>query len=65
MKKYTCIVKINNDKFLKYRVDNLISFTNYLDKNWKEWKYFNVFDKKTKKQIANFTQSKRPTTSEI
>lgn len=61
-KKVSCIVKIDNGKFLKYdHVSNLISFTNFLDKNYSGWRFFNVFDKTTKIQICNFTSKNKPT----
>lgn len=64
MNKYTCIVKINNDKFLKYRLKNLIKFTQFLDDKWSDWKYYNVYDKE-KKQIGNFTKNKKPLSPRI
>lgn len=60
MKKYICIVKVGQDKFLKYRLSDLTSFTAYLDKEHKEWRYFNVYDKQLKTQIGSFTKNNRP-----
>ncbi len=67
-KKYTAIVKIKNRPdgsahCVKYRFDNLLNFTNFLDKNWVTWKWFNVYsntDISKGKQLANFTKFKRP-----
>ena len=67
-KRYTAIVKIKNRPdgsahCLKYRFDNLLLFTVFLDKNWNEWKWFNVYSNKgsdKRKQLANFTKFKRP-----
>lgn len=67
-KRYTAIVKIKNRPdgsahCLKYRFDNLLLFTVFLDKNWSEWKWFNVYSNKEsdkRKQLANFTKFKRP-----
>lgn len=67
-KRYTAIVKIKNRPdgsahCLKYRFDNLLLFTVFLDKNWNEWKWFNVYSNKEsdkRKQLANFTKFKRP-----
>ena len=60
MDKYVCIVK-TPDKHLKYHVTDLIKFTSFLDLNYPTWKFFNVYDSKTKDQIANFTINQRPT----
>ena len=64
-KKYTCIVKIRNNpdssaKCLKYRLNDLLKFTSFLDRNYPEWKWFNVFSKETKMQIMSFTKNRRP-----
>lgn len=60
-KKYKVIVKVNNDDFVKYNVNNLLKFTVFLDKNFEGWRWFNVYDKKTREQIGNFTNKNRPT----
>ena len=62
-KKYVVIAKVGNNKFIKHNVSNLLLYTNYLDKNWSSWRWFNVFDKSTKKQITSFTKNKRPSKS--
>ena len=46
--KVVVIVKVSNDKFLKYHVSNLLLFTS-LDRKFPEWKYFNVYNKKRSK----------------
>jgi len=61
MKKYTCIVKSGPDKFLKYRLNDLVKFTSFLDDKWPDWRWFNVFDNRTKTQVANFTRTSKPT----
>ena len=40
-KTYQVIVKVGNDKFVKYNTGNLISFTNFVDKHYKGWRWFN------------------------
>jgi hypothetical protein len=60
-KRYTCIAKTGNEKFVKYRLNNLAKFTAFLDRKWPNWRWFNVFDNRTKLQIANFTKNSRPT----
>jgi len=72
-KKYIAIVKIRNNKdgsakCVKYRFDNLLKFTEFLDKKWSEWKWYNVFSNRgsTKKtQIANFTNRNKPTKNHV
>ena len=72
-KRYTAIVKIRNNKdgtakCVKYRFDNLLKFTEFLDKKWSEWKWYNVFSNRgnnKKTQIANYTNKNRPTKSQV
>ena len=67
-KRYAAIVKIKNRPdgsahCVKYRFDNLLSFTKFLDNNWTEWKWFNVYSNKDidkGKQLANFTKFNKP-----
>lgn len=60
MSKFIVIVKTDNTKFVKYHVNDLLKFTSFIDKNFPSWRFFNVYDKKTKQQIANFTSKNRP-----
>ena len=63
-KKYTVIVKIGNDQFKKWNVTNLLRFTSFLDREYPNWRWFNVFKySKTGdgEQLSNFTNKKRPT----
>lgn len=63
MKKYKVIVKVGKDKFLKYNVNNLLLFTVFLDENFKDWKWFNVYNytkDSTGEQVGNFTNTNRP-----
>ena len=72
-KRYVAIVKITNNKdgtayCVKYRFDNLLKFTAFLDKKWTGWKWYNVFSNKgfnKAMQIANFTNKKRPEKSTV
>lgn len=59
-KKYKVIAKVSNDKFVKYNVNNLKSFANFLDTNFNGWRWFNVFDKSTGEQITSYTTKNRP-----
>lgn len=72
-KKYIAIVKIKNNKngsakCVKYRFDNLLKFTVFLDKKWSGWKWYNVFSNKgdnKRTQIASYTNKNRPTKSYV
>ena len=67
-KKYKVIVKIKNNPdgtayCIKYRVADLIKFTQFLDKKWSDWKWFNVYSNKginKRGQLASFTKNRRP-----
>jgi hypothetical protein len=67
-KKYTTIVKIKDNvdgtaHCLKYRVNDLLSFTKFLDTNWPNWKWYNVYSNELENkrvQLANFTKNNRP-----
>lgn len=59
-KQYKCIVKISNERFLKYNVNNLLLFTAFLDREFPMWRWYNVYSKRTKEQLANFTKNRRP-----
>jgi len=63
---YCCIVKVDTERFVKYRtVRDLLKFTVFLDMNFAEWRYYNVFDKETKAQITSFTKSNRPQQAQV
>ena len=67
-KKYVAIVKTGNNAYgaahcVKYRFNDLIKFTEFLDSNWQGWKWFNVYSnrgKNKRQQVANFTNKQRP-----
>lgn len=61
--KYTTIVKVEQEKFLKYHTDDLLSFVRYLDRSWPTWRYFNVFQ--NGKQVGNFTKNNRPAKKQL
>lgn len=63
-KKYRVIAKVENDKFVKYKCNNLLKFANFLDTHFKDWRWFNVYEYRKEGdglQLANFTKFKRPT----
>ena len=62
-KKYKVIAKVGDEKFVKYNVNNLIRFTEFLDKQFPDWRWFNVYEytkDDTGKQIGNFSKNNRP-----
>lgn len=64
--RYNAIVKVGQNDFLKYKnVTNLIRFVSFLDDKHSMWRYFNVYDSDTKKQVGNFTSRHRPTSKHL
>ena len=72
-KKYIAIVKIMNNPdasayCVKYRFNDLLNFTKFLDKKWPDWKWYNLYTN-TKRaygvQLGNFTKYRRPTNKYI
>jgi hypothetical protein len=67
-RKYIAIVKLNNKsdgtaRCLKYRFDNVFKFTSFLDSNWPEWKWFNLYSNRPPnkgEQIDSYTKYNRP-----
>jgi hypothetical protein len=70
-KRYIAIVKISNRLdgtayCVKYRFDNLLRFSKFLDKKWSCWKWFNVYSNRGKNkgmQLGSFTCKNKPITS--
>ncbi len=67
-KRYIAIIKIGNNpdgsaKCLKYRFNNLLKFTDFLNQKWPGWKWYNVYFNNGKlkgKQAGNFTKYNPP-----
>jgi len=67
-KRYIAVVKIANKPdgsahCVKYRFDDLLKFTAFLDKKWTGWKWFNVYSNleiNKGVQLGNFTNKNRP-----
>jgi hypothetical protein len=55
------IVKTDNsdDSFKKWKSDNIMSFTKFLDREYPNWKYMNVYSD-TGEQVGSFTKYRRP-----
>lgn len=62
IKRMKVIAKVGPDRFVKYNVDNLLSFTKFLDRSYPDWKWFNVFDKRSREQVSSYTKNHRPHT---
>jgi hypothetical protein len=68
-KKYVCNIKVGNNpdksaKCVKYRSNDLLKLTSFLDKKFPTWTWYNVFLKETGQQISSFTNKKRPITKD-
>ena len=66
---YKVIAKIkekgsSETKFVKYNTPDLISFQRFLDNNFDDWYYFNVYNQE-RQQIGNFTKNNRATSKRI
>jgi hypothetical protein len=46
-------------------VNNLLKFTDFLDKQFPDWRYFNVMDKDTRIRIESFTKYRRPSSRQV
>ena len=56
------IVKVDATKFVKYSyVNNLPAFAKFITREFPGWRYANVFDRATGKQITSFTKNNLPT----
>jgi len=70
LKSYRIIATIKDEsqesgkKWVKYHSPDLLSFQLFLDKEYPEWLWFNVYDGKGV-QIANYTKNKRATCKRV
>jgi hypothetical protein len=69
-KKYKVIAKVGNNtdgtaKCVKYNVNDLVKFAQFLDTNFSDWRWFNVYSKASRLQIGSFTKNRRPTSKFI
>ena len=70
IKKYRVIAKTGKtneaQNFKKWKCNNLVKFTAFLDKNYPDWCYFNVYEYRKGErgiQLESFTKNKRPTSA--
>jgi hypothetical protein len=67
-RKYIAIVKLGNNTdgtahCVKYRFDNAVKFTQYLDLKWPGWKWFNIYSNRSPnkgEQITSYTKFNKP-----
>ena len=67
-KKYKVIAKVGPAQvgasgFVRYNVNDLVKFADFLDQNFAGWRWFNVYrytKDGTGEQLANFTNRYRP-----
>lgn len=67
-KKYFVKVKYypsTDQPLLTYHTNDLLKFTDFLDKRWAGWRFMNVCCNKSKLQIANFTNKNRPINKDV
>lgn len=72
-KKYIAIVKVADNpdgsaRCLKYRFNDLLKFTVFLDKDWRTWRWFNVYANRGSgqgEQLASYTNKRRPLVSRL
>jgi hypothetical protein len=59
--KYRVIVKAGQDRFLKYSyVNNVYNLSIWLNKNFPDWLWLNVYDFNTGVLLKNFTKALPP-----
>lgn len=67
-KRYVAIVKVGDNpdktaKCVKYRFNDLLKFTAFLDSEWNTWRWFNVYENRgvnKGRQLASYTKNNRP-----
>lgn len=72
-KKYVAIVKVGNNpdgtaKCVKYRFDRILKFLPFIDREFPDWRWMNVYSNKgenKRMQLASYTKKNRPVSDEI
>jgi hypothetical protein len=57
MKRYVCITKVANDKAVKYHVSDIRLYKKFIDSNFPDWLYTNVYFSKSREKAFSFTQA--------
>lgn len=61
VRKYAVIIKVDSQKFIKFRGvqhNKFKSLYRYLDKTYPQWRWGNIYH--YRKQIGSFTKNNRP-----
>lgn len=72
-KRYVCICKVGNNpdgsaRCIKHRLDNLLSYVKFLDREHPTWRWFNVYANRGSnkgEQLGSFTVNRRPESKKI
>lgn len=58
VRKYTAIVKVGEESFVKYRnIGNIERFRTFLNTRFPSWRYTNLYDKVTRTQVGSITRT--------
>lgn len=55
-----CTLCHRNCTFKTWNTSHLVKLCEFLDSKHSTWRWFNVYDKKTRNQVGNFTAGNRP-----
>lgn len=58
--KYVVISKVGNEKFVKYRTTNLIKFYKFIVAKFPNYRYSNVYSRKSHILVMSFTKKRPP-----
>lgn len=56
------------DRFVRYNTSDLLKFTDFMDRSFPSWRWFNVYKYQKNRrgyQVGSFTRKSRPLTSRI
>lgn len=55
----------NKGLMKSWHTSNLINFQDWIDTEYPQWKFFNVYDRETNRELARFTKYQRCTVKKI
>jgi len=62
---YRVWVKTDEEDYKTWHTSDLINLQIFLDSKYPQWRFFNVYDKKTGNNLASFTKSKRALSKKV
>ena len=62
---YRVWVKTDNEDYKTWHTSDLIKLQMFLDNKYPQWRFFNVYDKKTGHNLASFTKTRRALTKKV